>query len=87
MSNFPQIGDRVQWMAIKHGKNTIQFSTRTGTVFEIGPTLAGVRFNNGRETTVEKRRLRSMNEKSPVNDVFGALTESTKKIGAKSHEA
>lgn len=74
MSSFPQIGDKVQWMEIKALRKTMQFSTRFGTVIETGPTLAKIRFKNGRETTIEKRRLHGLNEKSPVNDVFAALT-------------
>ena len=82
MSN-PELkeGDAVQWMEITQRRNGMDFKTRTGTIVGIGPTLAEVRFANGRRATVRRRMLRTMEEKSPVNDVFGALTASAEKGG------
>jgi hypothetical protein len=76
MSTTPiKVGDEVQWMeTTKYANGSISFSTRYGKVTELGPTYAQVKRRGGKTKEIAVRRLVPINQPSPVNHVFGAIT-------------
>lgn len=74
MSNL-KIDDRVQWMETKRTRGGFSFSTKYGTLKEIGSKgLALVQIRGGKRLVIAMRRLVSRDDPSPVNHVFGAMT-------------
>lgn len=74
-----KVGDEVQWMTLSGGKNSMSFRTRYGTIesfYEEGDKARIKIKRSGRFTEIATRRLVPIAERSPVNHVFGALTES-----------
>ena len=72
-----KVGDDVQWMESKsYRSGGMSFSTKYGTVLEIGHKVAKVKRRGGKSDFIALRRLVARNQPSPVNHVFGALTAS-----------
>jgi hypothetical protein len=74
MSNF-EVGDRVQWTHISRERGGLSMDTRYGEIVAIEDTKAkirpdGLKSNGSKKatTTIALSRLRSLDQKSAVND-------------------
>lgn len=76
MSTQLNVGDEVQWMTVSHQETSINYRTKYGKIEILSDAHATVKLRrSSKREFIATRRLVPINQPSPVNHVFGALTE------------
>lgn len=81
MSETPkfQVGDKVNWTAVKSNGSRMSFSERRGVVTQVGNHSAEVKMRNGRKTRVRFDGLHKDGESHGVTNIFKAICEGAAK--------
>jgi DNA/RNA endonuclease YhcR with UshA esterase domain len=77
-----KVGDQIQWMSSRRVGRGYSFSTKKGKIVSIDGRVITAKASNGRQSTMDIDDVRTLNQHSPVKDVFDGFTKAASSSGS-----